>query len=256
MKSAIDVIMPTWNSAKSLDMTLVSLEMQSLQNFRLVVVDRRSTDDTVKKIEASKINSIVYQQTSSGIWPAMNEAVNNSQSPFLFFLNSDDLISPNSLRDILNYSTINELDACWLPTYSNGGFRKELKDSLSWRSVDHVYPGHSASFFVKRSVHEELGGYDVGLPDTADLCFFHKLTRRKYKLGVLPSDLGSFGVFTLGGYSYSSPYASKVVQEASFRCRNFHWNFLDFFHITVIFPIRLIWSVVRSKKKAFKRNSL
>ena len=50
-KSRIDIIVPVYNRAKIVQPTLQAIAAQSFKDYRLVLVDNNSTDDTLQVLE-------------------------------------------------------------------------------------------------------------------------------------------------------------------------------------------------------------
>jgi glycosyltransferase involved in cell wall biosynthesis len=97
--SKVSVIIPTRNSAKTLKKSLQSIKRQSFGQVDVVVVDAFSSDDTVKIAEncgAKVLRAKGFQSK------ARNIGVKNSKGDFVFFLDSDQVLSGTVIEDCLN----------------------------------------------------------------------------------------------------------------------------------------------------------
>lgn len=96
----ISVIIPTYNYARYLPATLDSVFRQTFTDLEVIVVDDGSTDNT-KDILQPYIHDerirYIYQE-NRGLSAARNTGIRSSQSPFITFLDSDDLFTPRKLE--------------------------------------------------------------------------------------------------------------------------------------------------------------
>lgn len=101
----ISVIIPTYNRAELLRLSLKSLERQSLPKraFEVIVVDDGSSDHTRQVCrEIEKTLTLRYvSQANSGISTAKNLGVFTAQAPILFFFDDDDVADRNLLKEHL-----------------------------------------------------------------------------------------------------------------------------------------------------------
>jgi glycosyltransferase involved in cell wall biosynthesis len=105
---AVSVIVPTYNAARFLAPTLESLLRQSLPDWECIVVDDGSTDESaaIANQFVSRDRRFRYlRQENSGRAIACNTgyAATGSDSRYLFFLDSDDLLAPRALETLCAY---------------------------------------------------------------------------------------------------------------------------------------------------------
>ncbi|WIL22653.1 poly(ribitol-phosphate) beta-N-acetylglucosaminyltransferase [Staphylococcus aureus] len=100
------VIVPTYNSEKYITELLNSLAKQDFPKteFEVVVVDDCSTDQTLQIVEKyrNKLNLKVSQlETNSGAWSGKprNVALKQAEGEFVLFVDSDDYINKETLKD-------------------------------------------------------------------------------------------------------------------------------------------------------------
>lgn len=102
----ISVIIPTFNSADTLLLTLESLKKQnfSMEQFEVLVIDDGSTDNTydlVKKYLDEKILKLRYfKQNNSGCGMARNLGLRNIKSNVVAFTDADCIVDDNWLATI------------------------------------------------------------------------------------------------------------------------------------------------------------
>ncbi|MBD7912898.1 glycosyltransferase family 2 protein [Clostridium cibarium] len=93
-KVLVSVIIPTYNREKTLPRSINSVLNQTVENFELLIVDDRSTDNTKDMIteymkKDKRIKYIVNTNTK-GVAGARNSGIKNSVGKYIAFLDSDD----------------------------------------------------------------------------------------------------------------------------------------------------------------------
>ena len=83
-----------------------------------------------------------------------------------------------------------------------------------------VYPSHSVSFFVKRSVQNKIGLYDERLNFCSDYDFFFKLFNHNKMIGSNTKKNEIIGFFRSGGISEKISKLSKILTEFKIRFKN------------------------------------
>ena len=95
----ITYVIPTLNSASTLDMTLFSLKSQRDINLEILVVDSGSTDKTLEICKKWNIKSIYVE--AGNMYKAINTGLKNSSSKWLGYINSDDWLYYNSVYRLI-----------------------------------------------------------------------------------------------------------------------------------------------------------
>jgi glycosyltransferase involved in cell wall biosynthesis len=255
-KPLVSIIMPTLNSGSTISNTLSCLNEQIYRNIELVVVDGGSTDRTLELIENSGLQVVIKRQVGRGIWGAINESLEIANGDFLFSLNSDDLISNDAIRKLVEQATSTSADCLWLPTYSAGGFKNTLNHERRWLGMDRVTPGHSASFFITSDFQSRLGKYDERIRFCADHELFYRALTIGARMAIVTDARRSFGIFTHGGFSASNEYFDKVVEEWHFRKVGSFKDIHDFIFCAFIAPLKLTWSTIKWARHYFFKSKI
>ena len=105
--ATISVVIPCFNSAKTIERALRSVESQTTKPHEVLVVDDASSDNTVSVIEqyerSSSLNiRVIKQSANGGPSVARNAAWNVSTGEFVAFLDADDQWHPQKLEAQLN----------------------------------------------------------------------------------------------------------------------------------------------------------
>lgn len=106
----LSIVIPVYNVEAYLHKCLDSVLAQTLVDFEVICVNDGSTDGSLTIIEAyaAKDKRIhIISQPNSGLSAARNAGIKGASGDYLFFLDSDDWIEPNSL-EVLSKSVSDE----------------------------------------------------------------------------------------------------------------------------------------------------
>ena len=112
----ISIIMPAYNSSKTIEASIQSIISQSYEYWELIVVDDYSNDGTVEIVNEFIENNkdldikLYRNQENKGVAYSRNYGVKVAEGNLIAFLDSDDLISENSFLYLYNEVTGNNLD--------------------------------------------------------------------------------------------------------------------------------------------------
>ncbi|MDD2714828.1 MAG: glycosyltransferase family 2 protein [Candidatus Wallbacteria bacterium] len=96
----ISVVTVVFNSASTIEKTIISIINQTYKNFEYIVIDGGSSDGTINVINKyrDKINCIISEK-DEGISDAFNKGVRNSSGDWIIFINSGDTFIADSILD-------------------------------------------------------------------------------------------------------------------------------------------------------------
>jgi glycosyltransferase involved in cell wall biosynthesis len=141
-----------------------------------IVIDGASTDDTLQIVEQYGNGlSKVISEPDNGIYDAMNKGISMATGEIVGTLNADDVYADDSvLFQVAAVFTDPTVDACYadLVYVDQHNLARIVR---YWKSRDYQdglfergwMPAHP-TFFVRRSVYERLGGFDLSFPRQAD----------------------------------------------------------------------------------------
>jgi glycosyltransferase involved in cell wall biosynthesis len=97
-ESLITVIVPTYNRASVLRFCLEALEMQTMPDFNVIVVNDGSTDSTAEELHAftktSPLRLRILSQENAGPARGRNLAITHTVTPFALLIGDDILATP------------------------------------------------------------------------------------------------------------------------------------------------------------------
>ncbi|WP_096938115.1 glycosyltransferase family A protein [Escherichia coli] len=99
----ISIVMPVYNVQDYIVEAIDSIINQSMQPHSVIIVDDGSGDDSIpllkKRIEG-KDNYKIFSKENGGLSSARNYGLTKVSTPYVYFFDSDDALSPMFIRDI------------------------------------------------------------------------------------------------------------------------------------------------------------
>ena len=170
----ISIITPVFNDVRvgrALDSILSQRHEHALE---LIVVDAASTDGTMEVLERHRDNiTTLISEPDSGIYDGMNKGIRHSTGDVVGILNADDRYADESvLRDVTEVFADEDVEACYgnlVYVNHNDEIVRYWKTGRAGLSKWHWgwMPPHP-TFFVRRRIYDEYGGFNLGFPIAAD----------------------------------------------------------------------------------------
>ena len=172
----ISIITVCFNSESTIQDTIRSVSEQSYKNIEYIIIDGKSTDNTLSKIDSyrDKIKHIV-SEPDNGIYDAMNKGMRLASGDIIGILNADDYYAYNGvLADVVKTFEDSPVDTCYGDLfYVNASDTQKIV--RYWKSGD-FYPNNfyhgwmppHPTFFVRRSIYEKYGLFNLNLGSAAD----------------------------------------------------------------------------------------
>lgn len=133
-KKLVSIIIPMYNVEKYLEDCLESVVNQTFQDIEIICVDDASTDKTlsIARSIAETDNRILVLQNdrNRGQSYARNKGMSVANGKYLYFLDSDDMITENAIEELWNKAEKNELDVIFFDgkvIYENESLREKFR---------------------------------------------------------------------------------------------------------------------------------
>lgn len=141
----ISIILPCFNSEKTIRRTIESVLNQTYKDFELIIVDDGSTDCSASLILNYKDDRIKYFfQNNSGQGAARNVGINKSTGKYISFIDSDDEMEKNFIETMsfymetmdadlveCNYTIIEESKKSKIMIYKNTYISESIDSNIS-----------------------------------------------------------------------------------------------------------------------------
>lgn len=130
--STVDIIATVYNGESYLEEFLQSIKMQTFADWRLILVDDGSTDNSLSicnKYKDLDSRIIVKHTSNMGSFLARRSGVEYITSLYVLFLDSDDFLLPHALYEIVNAFERTGVDAVFYKYEKNGKILPDINIS-------------------------------------------------------------------------------------------------------------------------------
>ncbi len=103
-KPLVSIIMPVYNSEKTVKKSIISVLNQTYDNWELIVINDGSKDNSIEILKRFNDNRIfLVEQENQGVVKARNNGMKSAKGEFIAFLDSDDIWVSNKLEIQIGY---------------------------------------------------------------------------------------------------------------------------------------------------------
>ena len=125
MNEIVSVIIPNYNGVDTIRRCIDSVQNQSYKNIEIIVIDSKSTDNSVEIIKRGYSNVVLIENPYNAGWGiACNIGIREAKTDFVLILNPDVVLERNALEEIFlassqlsNFSIIAPLEIKY-PNYN------------------------------------------------------------------------------------------------------------------------------------------
>ncbi|MGZ0080373.1 glycosyltransferase family 2 protein [Methylomonas sp. YC3] len=175
MSNLISIITVCFNSVSTVEDTILSVANQKYPDKEHIIIDGASTDGTMDVVTRYKDLLRAVSEPDRGIYDAMNKGIAMASGEIIGILNADDFYADDTVLDqVANVFSDATVDACYADL-----LYVEQKNTNRvmryWQSKPFQHglfekgwmPAHP-TFFVRRKIYEQYGGFDLNFPRQAD----------------------------------------------------------------------------------------
>ena len=215
------IITTVLNNEKFIKKNILSVKNQTYKNYEHIIVDGGSKDKTLEILKKNRTKkNIIISKKDKNLWEGINNGIKASKGKIICILNSDDFFYPNALKTINKYfKKDNKLGYIFGAVKKNKRILYRLEKEKIFYKFN-VYPSHSVSFFIKKSIQNKIGLYDEKLDFCSDYDFFYKLFNAKSIVGTNTKKNEIIGFFRSGGISENISQLKKTFIEFKIRFKN------------------------------------
>jgi len=171
----ISIITVSYNSAKTIETTFMSVLQQTYSNIEYIVIDGGSTDNTLKIAKKySEIITVLVSEQDNGLYDAMNKGISLATGDVIGLINSDDLFcDPDALNKVAKVFKKNKnLDSIYADLFyvSQQDINKISRRWVSGIQRKFKYGWHPAhpTFYIKKTIYDRYGLFDLSFKLAAD----------------------------------------------------------------------------------------
>ena len=197
----ISIIMSVYNGGKYLRESIDSILNQTFNNFELILVDDKSTDNTKQIIETYKDRRIkvIENNKNIGLTKSLNKAIKQSKGKYIARMDADDISHQDRLKEQYNFMEKS-------PDISiAGSFMNIINESGEIISINKIYTSFKVIKFVllfkncilhssiiaRSKDLKKIGFYNEKYKYTQDLDLYSRAINKNLKIAIIPKVLVS-----------------------------------------------------------------
>ena len=177
----IDVIIPVYNTPiKDLERCLNSVANQTFNNYKVYIIDDGSNKETKIYLDnyiKDKNNFIVKHIENSGVSNARNVGIEISSGEYITFIDSDDSLNNNFLKESYNLIKENNLDLI-IGGYNEIKNNKVTRTRLSMPGL-HIYEGTKITNFFEKLLSSKINDNNKEIGDCPTGRIYTRLFKRE-----------------------------------------------------------------------------
>jgi glycosyltransferase involved in cell wall biosynthesis len=199
----ISIVTPSYNQAKFLERTILTVLNQNFPNLEYIITDGGSTDGSVAIIKKyEKYLTHWVSEPDNGQSDAINKGFAKATGAWLCWVNADDVLFPGALEKVARCAS-----KCLAADIITGNvIYIDENDSIT-RCVrvprqNWLFYRYGVGFFAapaiffRKSLFDKVGGLDVFLHYSMDIDLFHKFLLANARVCHISSYLGGFRFHT------------------------------------------------------------
>lgn len=212
----VSIILPVYNGQKYLAQAVESCLNQTFKDFELIIVDDKSTDDSLVIMEAwakkdSRIR-IIKNEKNKKLPASLNAGFDYARGDYYTWTSDDNILEKNFLETMLGELKKNNVDIVYSNYLAIDEDGREFEVCQMAKLGEFPLSGGiGASFLYKKKVHELLRGYDTRLFLLEDYDFWVRAYLMGFKffhiIDVVPYR------YRRHGASLTETANSKIVTE-------------------------------------------
>lgn len=228
----ISIITPTYNSQETIIRNINSVNNQSYKNLEHIIIDNKSTDDTVELVKKKYAGSLLDEklkiiiEKDNGISEAFNKGIKAAEGEIVGILNSDDYYYDNTVFERIKEAFRNDKN---LFVHGNILFVDSVYGTNIRRPllcpITTAMPYNHPTMFFRKSVYDEYGFFDLSYKYAMDfefVCRFEKQITDFRERGEYIKG-GPLTVVHAGGISWKNEIGSIVEGKTALQLHGF-WN--------------------------------
>lgn len=181
MDKKISIIVPVYNAANTLERCVRSLTGQTYTEIEIILVNDGSKDNSLElcnRLSAEDNRVCVVNQANGGVSSARNAGLDAATGEFVMFCDSDDWVSPNWCRVMLEHFVPGDLTVCQYQRWNGGELHadtSEIMVEVARRQDFLHYPMWMCSpwnkLFLRSIIEENNIRFSPELRMGEDFCF-------------------------------------------------------------------------------------
>ena len=188
-KPLVSILISTYNGEKYIEETIFSIKQQTYSNIEIIVVDDKSTDDTLCLLEKLENIIVLKNLTNKGLNKSLNDSLPSCNGKYIIFFGHDDLMLPKRIEKQVSFMEKNRCLASFGNSYYM--FENERSEkiiitnnfkSLLFNRIKNTFflfmldlQFNSNSMIVQRQIVEEVKGFETWFRNYGESYLYYKI---------------------------------------------------------------------------------
>lgn len=195
-KPLITIVIASYNSGKTIFRALQSVEAQTFDDWECLVIDGASKDNTIEIVKDFTTRDKRFRYISEpdkGIYDAFNKGWRNATGEWIYYLGSDDWLTPHGMNELSLYTSTNAA------IISGDVYVRHLDGNTTLRVAKDGKPdfGYHQGMIMRRETLEKYKGFDMQYPILADYDLLVRIIQDGGELKIVKTTPIAF--FSQGG---------------------------------------------------------
>ena len=194
----VSIVTPVFNGQKYIEDSILSVFNQSYGNYEYIIVDGKSTDNTLSIIK-NYTNIVCISEKDKGQCDALNKGFKIAKGELILWLNSDDFLMPNCLEKYIElYSKYPYFDFYYSNYLWVDKYKKVLKTIQPYKRYSYFLNSFYGCYIptsgslMNKSFFEKVGYLDLNFKYKMDTDIFERSKAAKIRFKKINKTLSAF----------------------------------------------------------------
>ena len=180
MYMKVTIVIPNYNGKHFMEPCLASLERQTCQDFKILVVDNASTDGSLEYMKENYPDiEVIALDKNYGFSKAVNVGIRHSRTPYVILLNNDTTVDPHYVEEMVGaierspriFSVSSKMIQMYHPDLIDsagdlytvigwGICRGTGRPVTNYTKADEIFTACAGAAIYRRSAFEKIGYFD------------------------------------------------------------------------------------------------
>lgn len=196
MNDLITVYITNYNYGNFLQKSIQSVIEQNYKNFKLIIIDDASTDNSVEILKKFKFNrgvKLVLNKKRIGHVKSSNKAIKLAKGKYILRLDADDYLKQNALKKLVKLIRKNSRVKMVFPNFNWVNSKGKVLSKFTYKKKSKYLindqPAHGACSLIDLKFLKKIGGYCEKFDRQDGFYIWMSILLRKFEIYNLKENL-------------------------------------------------------------------